>query len=165
MKRIFATVSTVLQSISLVAACANVCATAYAESTGGSHTPFPETDQSNIAMNFAGLAAVDGAANAIAAMRGGVDDELNVSEEGYLQALEDIATNWEDLSNEEKYAAAIAANVAWRAGQPFRSLERLTRSVNVNFNMLPANEKEKDRVQLQAAAKFLLQQIGNVAAS
>jgi hypothetical protein len=159
MKRIFATVSTVLQSISLVAACANACAQAYADSTGGTHTPFGETDQGNIAMNFAGLAAVDGAANVIASMRYGVDNELNVFENEYLEALEAIAAWDDELSDKEKYAAAIVANVAWRAGQPFRALERLTRPVNMSFNQLPANEKEKDRVQLQAAAKFLLEQL------
>ena len=48
------------------------------------------------------------------------------------------------------------ANATWKAGQPFRGLDRITRSVFTVFSLLPQEEKEKDFVQIQNAAVKLL---------
>jgi hypothetical protein len=48
------------------------------------------------------------------------------------------------------------ANATWKAGQPFRSLERITRSSFRVFDFLPADEVKKDYDQVKSAATKLL---------
>jgi hypothetical protein len=44
------------------------------------------------------------------------------------------------------------ANATWKAGQPFRSLDRITRKTFTCFDLLPPEEVEKDWMQIKAAA-------------
>jgi hypothetical protein len=49
------------------------------------------------------------------------------------------------------------ANATWKAGQPFRALDRITRPVFTVFSLLPQEEKDKDFVQIQTAARKLIE--------
>ncbi len=48
------------------------------------------------------------------------------------------------------------ANATWKAGQPFRGLERINRETFTPFYFLTEKAIEKDIVQIKAAANFLL---------
>ena len=47
------------------------------------------------------------------------------------------------------------ANATWKASQPFRSLDRITRPVFMPYDVLPDDEKGKDWVQIKSAAEKL----------
>lgn len=141
---------------------ANAADKAYADATGGTHTPFGLDQPETLATNVAGLFAVDSAANALACMWFGLDSDGRVDPDNYVTTLQTIMND--GLSPIEKYVVMNFANATWRAGQPFRNmatkpLDRLTRPVNMQFNELPPNEQAKDWVQIAAAAKFLLEKI------
>ena len=51
------------------------------------------------------------------------------------------------------------ANATWKAGQPFRGLERIAKENFISANFLPQSEIEKDRQQLKAAAQLLLEKL------
>ena len=55
------------------------------------------------------------------------------------------------------------ANATWKAGQPFRGMDRITRPTFIGANHLPENEVEKDRIQIETAAKKLLPSLESVA--
>ncbi|MFT3704452.1 MAG: hypothetical protein QM802_18935 [Agriterribacter sp.] len=52
------------------------------------------------------------------------------------------------------------ANATWKAGQPFRGLERIKRDTFTCFDLLPEDEINKDWVQIKAAAATLLTTLG-----
>lgn len=172
MQNIFGTVSDALQSVERAVDWANAAARAYHVGTGGDPTayePFGVEKPMEVAMNLAGAYAVDAAANIIAAQRMDTTQRIAAQripvmphksyvksfEETYLQTICDIAHG--NLGESERYIARNCANLAWRAGQPFRSLDRLARAVNAQFNTLPAAEIGKDDDQLRAAALKLLE--------
>ncbi|MCR4312580.1 MAG: hypothetical protein NUV56_04840 [Candidatus Uhrbacteria bacterium] len=159
--RVFQIVSAVFQSVDDSVAAANAADKAYNDSTGNpeGYTAFGADKAETVAINLAGLYAADSAANILAMMLDGV-----VNERTYVSALEAIADI--SLNATEKYIVAQVANVAQRAGQPFRGitsspLARITRSVNMSFNLLPDDKREKDFVQLRAGAQFLLDKINS----
>ena len=51
------------------------------------------------------------------------------------------------------------ANATWKAGQPFRDINRITRSTFMGFNFLPEEEIKKDEDQIQRAAAILLAEL------
>ena len=53
------------------------------------------------------------------------------------------------------------ANATWKAGQPFRSLDRITRKNFTVFDLLPPGEVEKDWVQIKAAAMMMHKKLVN----
>ena len=57
------------------------------------------------------------------------------------------------------------ANATWKAGQPFRGMDRITRSTFIGANHLPENEVEKDKIQIETTAKKLLSSLESVANS
>jgi hypothetical protein len=74
---------------------------------------------------------------------------------GYREVLWDIVNR--RLSNEEQEILMTFANATWKATQAFRSLEsRIMRPVFTRWNLLSDEEKEKDMVQVRAAASLLL---------
>lgn len=155
-KPVFPRVNALFQSIEEAGRVANVLDKAYADATNPTyHTPFTvESDPQKTAMNMAGLYAADTAANILVGAQG------PVTEEAYLAALDRIARN--DLNEFDKYLVKNCANLAWRAGQPFRDigskpLNRITRDVNAQFNTLPNDEQDKDLVQTCTGAKLLLE--------
>jgi hypothetical protein len=68
--------------------------------------------------------------------------------------LQSIINN--SISKEDKMLFTRFANATWKAGQPFRGLDRITRDIFVPFNFLSDTEVEKDWVQVRAAAAKLL---------
>ena len=57
------------------------------------------------------------------------------------------------------------ANATWKAGQPFRSLERITRPNFRVYNFLPADEIRKDYDQVKSAATKLLSSMQDISDS
>lgn len=65
----------------------------------------------------------------------------------------------DSLNAKDKKLFARFANATWKAGQPFRGLDRITREVFIPFDLLSKEEQEKDWVQVKAAAEKLLQSL------
>ena len=62
----------------------------------------------------------------------------------------------DSLSNENKKLFERFANATWKAGQPFRGLNRITRKTFTCFDLLPPDEVEKDWIQIKAATAKLI---------
>jgi hypothetical protein len=62
----------------------------------------------------------------------------------------------DSLSNDDKMLFARFANATWKAGQPFRGLNRITRETFTPFYFLSEADIDKDLVQVKAAGKILL---------
>ncbi len=58
----------------------------------------------------------------------------------------------DSISKEDKRIFERFANATWKAGQPFRGLDRITRDSFTSFDLLPPEEVEKDWAQVKAAA-------------
>lgn len=156
----FEAVATAFQSVEFSVEAANSADLAYNTTTGnpGDHKPFTVEDNPQmVAMNLVGVYAADSAAHMLAA-----DEHGHVSETTYLHYLKAIAEGC--LTPREFTIADLAANLAWRAGQPFRDmatkpLSRITRQVNCPWGMLSTEEKPKDRIQIKLGAQTLLTKI------
>ena len=68
--------------------------------------------------------------------------------------IKSVADN--SMSANEKMLFARFANATWKAGQPFRGINRITRPTFTPFYFLSEPDIEKDLVQVRAAAKCLL---------
>jgi len=101
--------------------------------------------EEKIAMNIAGFYAAECAMNYMVTTR-------KVLPSSVLQELVDNT-----ISTDEKLLFARFANATWKAGQPFRSLDRITRETFTPFNFLNEADVEKDLVQVKAASKKILQ--------
>ena len=73
--------------------------------------------------------------------------------------LRSIADNTN--SQEDKMLLARLANATWKAGQPFRGLNRITRETFAPFYFLNEADIEKDLMQIRSAAKRLLSALEN----
>lgn len=62
----------------------------------------------------------------------------------------------DSLSIENKKIFERFANATWKAGQPFRGLDRITRETFTCFDLLPPDEVEKDWIQIKAAVVKLI---------
>lgn len=62
----------------------------------------------------------------------------------------------DSISKEDKMIFARFANATWKAGQPFRGLNRITRQTFTPFYFLNESDIEKDMVQIKMAAQRLL---------
>ncbi len=71
-----------------------------------------------------------------------------------LQAIVNDSLDAKDKKLFERFA-----NATWKAGQPFRGLDRIKRDVFIPFDLLSMEEQEKDWVQVKAAAEKLLQSL------
>lgn len=65
----------------------------------------------------------------------------------------------DSISNNDKILLERFANATWKAGQPFRGLDRITRETFTSFDLLPPEEIEKDWVQIKGAAQKLQQSL------
>jgi hypothetical protein len=65
----------------------------------------------------------------------------------------------DSISNTDKRLFERFANATWKAGQPFRGLNRIERKTFTPFDLLPSEEIEKDWVQIKAAARMLLKNL------
>lgn len=160
MKNVYQSVTKLFQSVEAAVAVANRLDKAYAEGVGHPeyHTPFDVTNSQMVAMNLAGLYAADTYANLFVI---GCSDTGSAEDE-YITVLETLAAG--DLSRAEKQFAKNLTNLAWRSGQPFRDLatnplNRITREVNMQFNLLSPDEEDKDLIQIQEGARILLEWI------
>ncbi|MEK7649038.1 MAG: hypothetical protein AAB400_03965 [Patescibacteria group bacterium] len=156
---VFQIISTLIQSVEGSVGLANMAALAYHVGTGNDPATYQEfgVDKPiDVAMNLAGSYAVQTAASLIANQRNG-----EVTEYGYEKAIHDLASD--NLTDSEKRIARQCANLAWKVGQPFRSLDRVTRAPMVDFNLLPEEEKIKDDDQIRAAAQEFVRHIGRPA--
>ena len=156
MKDLFLKVSNLFQSPKEMVRVANAMDKAYADGVGKPewHTPFTIENAETVACNLAGLYSADTSANMLMALR-----KLECNEENYVLMLKDIIAD--NISETETYIIANVANVAWRTCQPFRGitnnpLDRITRDVNKQFNLLPQEEQDKDIVQVATGAGLLL---------
>ena len=61
----------------------------------------------------------------------------------------------DNIDHEDKKLFERFANATWKAGQPFRSLDRITRKNFTVVDFLSSDEVEKDWVQIKAAAAVL----------
>lgn len=100
--------------------------------------------QMKIATSIAGFYALECALNYLATTR--LEQPSSI--------LQSLINN--TLSAEDKMLFARFANATWKAGQPFRDLNRITRATFTPFYFLTEEDIEKDMVQIRAAASRLL---------
>jgi hypothetical protein len=65
----------------------------------------------------------------------------------------------DQLSTAQKELLERFAHATWMAGQPFRGLDRITRPVFMHFDLLSAEERDKDWTQVKAAAASIAQSL------
>lgn len=127
----------------------------YATSQGQKPTPFltaaddtatvrKSVREQKIAINLAGFYALECGLNYLVTAK-----KLQPS-----VVLEALAND--TLNKEDKTIFARFANATWKAGQPFRGLNRITRATFTPFYFLSEADIEKDLVQVRAAAKKVL---------
>ena len=63
------------------------------------------------------------------------------------------------ISTEDRQLLCRFANATWKAGQPFRGLDRITRDTFTPFYFLTEADVEKDWVQLKSAAGLVLEKL------
>ncbi|MCL2143967.1 MAG: hypothetical protein FWH43_00510 [Endomicrobia bacterium] len=100
-------------------------------------------NQQEIAMNLAGLYAVESGIGYLAETQNKTFNEI-------LQSIIDGS-----ISETDMLVIARFANATWKAGQPFRALNRITRDTFRPAAMLIAEELKKDFDQINAAAEVL----------
>ncbi len=99
--------------------------------------------EEKIAINLAGFYALECGLSYLATAKNAVPSDV----------LASITNN--GLNKEDKEILKRFANATWKAGQPFRSLDRITRKTFTCFALLPREELEKDWMQVKAAAAKL----------
>jgi hypothetical protein len=100
--------------------------------------------EEKIAINIAGFYALECGVGYLSASQNKLPSDI-------LKSITLDSTSAKDKQLLERFA-----NATWKAGQPFRSLDRITRDIFKPFDMLPEDEVEKDWVQIKQAAKMLL---------
>ena len=100
--------------------------------------------EEKIAMNLAGFYALECGLGALCGRNGENPTD-------WLQRIVGGEMDVQDISLLNHFA-----NATWKAGQPFRGLDRITRPVFTVFSLLPQEEVAKDFVQIQTAAEKLL---------
>jgi hypothetical protein len=101
--------------------------------------------EEKIAINLAGFYAVEAGIGYIAERTGQTPVEI----------LESIVNG--TLNEADMLLLARFANATWKAGQPFRSLGRISRDTFRPAIMLSADELKKDYVQVRSASEKLLE--------
>ncbi|MBC7828737.1 MAG: hypothetical protein H7122_13380 [Chitinophagaceae bacterium] len=97
-----------------------------------------------IATSVAGFYALESALNYLVTIKNQVPSAI-------LKSLLDSS-----MSKEDQLLFARFANATWKAGQPFRDLNRITRPTFTPFYFLNEADIEKDMVQIRAAAARVL---------
>lgn len=103
--------------------------------------------EEKIAMNLAGFYALEAGLGVLVERTG----------QSPVAILTEIVNG--TLPEEDMLLLARFANATWKAGQPFRSLDRITRDAFVPAAMLSDEELEKDFAQIIAAAEKLLEKM------
>ncbi len=99
--------------------------------------------EEKIATNIAGLYALECGLSFLATAQNKLPSEV-------LQSIIN-----DEISNNDKRLFERFANATWKAGQPFRGLDRIARGNFVPFDLLTPEEIDKDWVQIKAAANKL----------
>ncbi|MGN6295368.1 MAG: hypothetical protein ACTHM7_01195 [Ginsengibacter sp.] len=97
-------------------------------------------NEEKIAINLAGFYALECGLSYLASAKNEVPSDV-------IKSITD-----DRLSKEDKEILERFANATWKAGQPFRSLDRITRKTFTCFDLLLPEEVEKDWIQIKAAA-------------
>ncbi|GAA4470405.1 hypothetical protein GCM10023189_58940 [Nibrella saemangeumensis] len=100
--------------------------------------------EEKIAVNLAGFYALECGVDYLATLKRKRPSEI-------LQSIVD-----ESLLLLDRDLLCRFANATWKAGQPFRDLNRITRDAFVPYSLLPELEKKKDWVQIKTAAALVL---------
>jgi hypothetical protein len=100
--------------------------------------------EQKIATNLAGFYALETCTNYLVGTRNILPADL----------LKSIGDN--SISNSDRNLYNRFANATWKAGQPFRGLERIERETFTPFYFLSKADIDKDWVQIKTAAKKLL---------
>lgn len=103
--------------------------------------------EEKIAINIAGFYALECGVSYLSAVQHKLPSVI-------LASIVSDSINAKDKQLLERFA-----NATWKAGQPFRSLDRIARDVFKPFDMLSPDEVDKDWAQIQAAAKKLQETI------
>jgi len=96
--------------------------------------------EEKVAINVAGFYALECGLSYLAASQNKTPSDI----------LKSIIND--SLPQKDKELFERFANATWKAGQPFRSLDRITRNIFVPFDLLSKEEVEKDWVQIKTAA-------------
>lgn len=105
--------------------------------------------EEKIAVNIAGFYALECGLSYLATAQQKLPSAV-------LQAIANDSIDTKDKKLFERFA-----NATWKAGQPFRGLDRITRDVFVPFDLLSKAQQEKDWVQIKSAAEKLLQSLSS----
>jgi len=103
--------------------------------------------EEKIATNIAGFYALEC----------GINYFVSAKKQAPTMILQSIVNG--SISKEDKLLCCRFANATWKAGQPFRNLDRITRETFTPFNFLSEADIEKDWVQVKAAAEILLAEL------
>jgi hypothetical protein len=109
--------------------------------------PVAKEVHENVAMNLAGFYAVECGVGYICEKTGQNPKEV-------LESIKDG-----NLDEENMLLLARFANATWKAGQPFRDLNRITKPNFIPATMLDNDELKKDFDQIKAAAEKMLQKL------
>jgi hypothetical protein len=145
---------TLLQSPDFALEMASTLDAAYYRGIGQAPPPFltPEEQsamvvksvrEEKIAINLAGFYAVEAGVGVLAER----------TREAPFDILDSIAAG--SRSKADMLLLARFANATWKAGQPFRSLSRITRSNFIPAALLTEEDLKKDFVQIRAAARLI----------
>jgi len=104
--------------------------------------------EEKIAMNLAGFYALES----------GVDYLAHIQNTRPSEILRCI-TGGTILPSDRQLLCRFA-NATWKAGQPFRGLDRITREVFTLFDFLSEEDKNKDWAQITGAAAIVLGELG-----
>lgn len=107
-------------------------------------TILKSTGEEKVATSIAGFYALECGVNYLSTTQGKAPSEI-------LRSI--IA---DSIADKDKILLERFANATWKASQPFRGMDRLTRSTFVPFDFLPKEEVEKDWVQIKGAATKLI---------
>lgn len=94
-----------------------------------------------IAVNIAGFYALECGLSFLATTKNALPSTV-------LETI--IADN---INTADKKLLERFANATWKAGQPFRGLNRITRDIFMPFDLLSPSEVDKDWIQIKAAAQ------------
>lgn len=100
--------------------------------------------EEKIAINTTGFYALECGVNYLATSRHKLPSEI-------LRSIVDDSINQKD-----KWLLERFANAAWKAAQPFRSLDRISRDNFIPFELLSKEEVKKDWDQIKSAAERVL---------
>ena len=103
--------------------------------------------EEKVATNIAGFYALECGLNYLVTSQQKLPSEI-------LQSIVDGKISEKDKELLERFA-----NVTWKAGQPFRSLDRITRDIFTPFYFLSKEEIEKDWIQIITIAKMLIKKL------